>query len=60
MRFALIREFLSTCPVLTRIRCMALFKRPCHRIALSGRAGTQRDIMFILRVDEVLVLVLVL
>jgi hypothetical protein len=58
MRLSLIREFLSSSPVLTRIRRVALFKRPCHCIALSGRACAQRDIMLVLGVDEVLILVL--
>jgi hypothetical protein len=55
MRLALIRELLGSSPVLACICGMALFERPCHRITLSVRACTQRDIMLILSV-EVLVL----
>jgi hypothetical protein len=52
MRLALIRELLGSGPILARISRMALLKRPCHRIALSVRARAQRDVMLILRVDE--------
>ena len=53
MRPALVRELLGTGPILPRISCMALLKRPSHRIALLVRARAQRDMMLILRVDNV-------
>ena len=52
MRPALVRELLGTGPILPRISRMALLKRPSHRIALLVRARAQRDVMLILRVDE--------
>ena len=53
MRPALVRELLGTGPILPRIRCMALLKRPSHRIALLVCVRAQRDAMLILRVENV-------
>lgn len=56
VRLPLVREFLGSSAVFACISRVTLFECTRHRVALSFGTRTQRHVMLILLVDEVLIL----